>query len=166
MASEQLIRRALPADLEAISAIYDHEVLHGTSTFDTEPRTPEAARAWFDSHQSDLHPLIVSVDGSEVTAWGSLTAWSPRGAYRRTVEASVFVHPNHRGRGIGADLLLGIVDLARAAEHRVILGRIEAGNAASRRMLLRLGFSSIGVMHRVGEKFGRVLDVELFEMVL
>jgi GNAT superfamily N-acetyltransferase len=32
--------------------------------------------------------------------------------------------------------------------------------------MLRLGFRSVGVMHEVGEKFGRVLDVEMLELLL
>jgi L-amino acid N-acyltransferase YncA len=162
-----IIRLASFDDLLAVSAIYDREVLHGTSTFDTEPRSPEAQQAWWTSHQNDFHPLLVAVDPpSTVLGWGCLSPWSPRGAYARTVEGSVFVHTDHRSRGVGRALLEAIVDRARAAGHRVVLGRIEASNEASRKMLSKLGFSSIGVMHAVGEKFGRVLDVELFELVL
>jgi hypothetical protein len=33
-------------------------------------------------------------------------------------------------------------------------------------LLLGASFRSVGVMHAVGEKFGRVLDVESFELVI
>jgi phosphinothricin acetyltransferase len=110
--------------------------------------------------------LLVAEVGGEIAGWGSLTAWSPRGAYARTAEGSVFVDARFRRAGIGEALLVEIVEAARRAGHRVILGRIEAGNESSRRMLGRCGFRSVGVMHAVGEKFGRVLDVEVFELVL
>jgi L-amino acid N-acyltransferase YncA len=162
-----IIRSASFDELPALSAIYDHEVFHGTSTFDTEPRSPEAQQAWWASHQDHLYPLLVAVEPpSTVLGWGCLSPWSPRGAYARTVEGSVFVHADHRLRGVGRALLEAIVERARAASHRVVLGRIEASNEPSRKMLFKLGFSSVGVMHAVGEKFGRVLDVELFELVL
>ena len=154
------------ADLAAVCAIYNDEVAGGVATFDTEPREGDQARAWFDSHQNDSHPLVVlEIDGA-IAGWACLTPWSPRGAYARTAEGSVFVGRAFRGRGLGALLLARIVELARAAGHRVVLGRIEASNVASRRMLEHGGFRSVGTMHAVGEKFGRVLDVELFELVL
>jgi L-amino acid N-acyltransferase YncA len=37
-----IIRSASFDELPALGAIYDHEVFHGTSTFDTEPRSLEA----------------------------------------------------------------------------------------------------------------------------
>ena len=160
------IGRAALADLDAVSAIYNEEVLHGVATFDTEPRTGAAAREWFDSHQNDAHPLVVAELDGTVAGWASLTAWSPRGAYSRTVEGSVFVDRRFRGSGVGAALLAEIVLASRRARHRVVLGRVEAHNDVSRRMLDRAGFRSVGVMHAVGEKFGRVLDVEVFELVL
>jgi phosphinothricin acetyltransferase len=164
--SRVVVRRAALADLDAVSAIYDAEVLGTVATFDTEPRTPREARAWFDSHAGDAHPLFVAeVDGA-VAGWASLTPWSPRGAYARTVEGSVFVDARFRGGRVGAALLAQLAEAAGRAGHRVVLGRIEARNEASRRMLARAGFRSVGVMHAVGEKFGRVLDVEIFELVI
>jgi phosphinothricin acetyltransferase len=160
------IRRATLADLDAVSAIYNDEVLHGVATFDTEPRQGVAARVWFESHANDVHPLVVAEDAGEILGWACLSSWSPRGAYARTVEGSVFVDRGRRRHGLGAQLLADLVARARAARHRVILGRIESSNEASRRLLGAAGFVSVGVMHAVGEKFGKVLDVEVFEIVL
>jgi L-amino acid N-acyltransferase YncA len=78
----------------------------------------------------------------------------------------VFVAEGHRERGVGRELLVALIDGARQARHRVILARVESTNEGSRRLARSLGFASVGVMHQVGEKFGRVLDVELFELLL
>ena len=159
-------RPATHSDLEAIASIYDHEVRTGTATFDTEPRSPAEWQAWFDAHQSPSYPVIVACSSGRIFGWASLSAWSERGAYSRTVEASVFVDREHRNRHVGADLLRELIDSARSPGHRVVLGRIETGNEMSRKLLISAGFTSVGTMHRVGEKFGRLLDVELFEFVL
>lgn len=161
------IRAATAEDLDAIAAIYNDEVLCGTSTFDTEPRDHAAQHRWFASHDRARHPVLVALDPAAVVlGWASLSPWSDRGAYARTVEASVFVHAKHRRKGVGRFLLQGLLEEARRAGHRVVLGRIEAGNEASRHLLEVLGFSSVGVMHAVGEKFDRALDVEIFEYVV
>ena len=90
----------------------------------------------------------------------------PRGAYERTVEGSLFVRSGDRGRGVGRALNEALLKCARAAGHGVLIARIERGNEASRRLLEASGFSSVGLMHRVGEKFEKLLDVEVFELML
>lgn len=160
------VRTAVQEDLAAICEIYDHEVASGTSTFDTEPRGGERGRVWFDSHASDAYPILVAECDAGIVGWASLSPWSDRGAYARTVEGSLFVRATHRRMGVGRALHEALVERARRAGHGVLIARVESGNSASRELLLSSGFTSVGVMHRVGKKFGRLLDVELFEMAL
>jgi len=96
-----VIRAATPADLPAIVAIYNHEVLHGVATFDTEPWSVEEQTGWLAAHQSASHPCLVAEEAGTVVGWGTLSPWSSRCAYARAVEDSVYVHHAHRGRGIG-----------------------------------------------------------------
>jgi L-amino acid N-acyltransferase len=160
------VRAAREADLAAITAIYNEQVRCGTATFDTEPRGPEAARAWLAGHDPVRHPVLVAEEGGRVAGWASLTAWSPRGAYARTVEASVFVDGACRRRGAGRELVAALEAAARRAGHRVVLGRIEASNQASLSLFAAAGYRVVGVMHQVGEKFGRLLDVVVVELVI
>jgi L-amino acid N-acyltransferase len=160
------IRQGAVKDLSAVTAIYNEEVCGSTTTMDTEPRGDTAQREWFAVHTSTAYPLLVAEVGGNLVGWGTLSPWSPRGGYARTVEASVFVRRGARRGGVGAALLAALIEQAQRAGHRVVLGRIEATNEASRRLVLSVGFASVGVMHRVGEKFGRVLDVEIFELML
>ena len=88
-------------DLGAINDIYNHYVLCSTCTYQTEPETMEARRAWFEGH-GEKHPVTVAVDaGGRVVGWGSLSAFHKRAAYGRTVENSVYVHPEGSGGGSG-----------------------------------------------------------------
>ena len=93
-------------------------------------------------------------------------AWSERRAYDRTTEVSVYVHREHRRRKVGRTLLAELVGRARNAGLRVLLARIAEGNEGSTRLFRAAGFKSVGTMRRVGEKHGRVLDVELMEFHL
>jgi len=160
------IRPAAPADLPAIMDIYHDEVLHGTGTFDTQPLTEEKQRAWFEARAGGRHPLIVALENDRVVGWGSLHAWSDRRAYDRTAEVSVYVHRDHRNRGFGRALLGELIARARPAGLRVLLARIAEGNDGSLRLFGNAGFTSIGTMRRVGEKHGRVLDVEMMDLQL
>jgi phosphinothricin acetyltransferase len=160
------IRDASRADLPAIVAIYNHEVLHGVATFDTVPWTVDGQGEWFAEHGTPRRPLLVADEGGVVVGWGTLSAWSTRCAYARAAEDSVYVHDQHRGRGIGRALLEALVARARGAGLGVVLARIERSGEVSLALHRKLGFETIGTMRRVGEKFGRVLDVELLELHL
>jgi phosphinothricin acetyltransferase len=160
------IRPATAADLPLIMDIYHDEVRNGVGTFDTEPLGPEKQRAWLAVHDSPRYPLVVATEGGQTAGWGSLKPWSDRCAYARAAEVSVYVHRDHRGRGVGRALLADLIARAPGGDLAVLLARIARENAVSLTLFRNAGFKSIGTMRRVGEKFGRILDVELLDLHL
>ena len=163
---ELVIRDATIGDLPAIFDIYNEQVLHGTATFDTVPKDPVRDARWFNGRNLALHPVIVGEVGGVVVGWASLSAWSDRCAYARAAEESVYIHKDHRGRGHGRALLRAIIERGRDAGLGVLLARIAGDNPGSVRLHEELGFARIGTMRRVGEKFGRILDVEMMDLHL
>lgn len=164
MSRSMVIRAAREPDLPAIAEIYNYEVEHSTATFDTQPVTVKERRRWLAAHEPTRHPVIVAEVNDAVAAWACLSSWSERCAYARAAEVSVYVHREHRGCGIGRALLLDLIARARAAGLGVLLARIcTADGPASLRLHKSVGFQRVGTMRRVGEKLGRILDVELLE---
>lgn len=161
-----MIRDAVEGDLPGIFAIYDEQVLRGTATFETVPRTPAERRAWWESHPRERYPVIVAEEGGAILGWARLQPWSPRAAYARTAEDSVYVAAAARGRGVGRALLGELVARAGPAGIAVVVARIAEGNPASVRLHERAGFRPVGTMRRVGEKFGRILDVAILDLHL
>ena len=159
-------RPALLADLPRIFAIYNREVEGGVATFDIESREPGRDDEWLTA-RAPYHPVTVAVAEGKVVGWASIGPWSPRGAYRRTGEVSVYVDPVSRGAGIGRALLADLVGRARSLpEIHVLLARIAQPNPASVTVHEAVGFRSFGTQRRCGEKLGRILDVELFDLHL
>lgn len=160
------IRLAELRDLPRIFAIYNVEVLSGFATFDIEPREAGRDDEWL-SGRATYHPVTVAVAGDEVVGWASIGPWSPRGAYRRTGEVSVYVDRGRRGEGTGGLLLQDLVDRARGIDEiEVLLARIAQPNPASVAVHESAGFRSFGTQRRCGEKLGRILDVELLDLHL
>jgi len=159
------VRRATLGDARRIADIYNHYVAHSTATFDTEPKSVGERIAWLTEH-GDAHPVVVAeVDGA-VVAWGSLTPFRDRPAYRHTVEVAVYVEPGHTGIGLGPALLGHLIPAAREAGHHVVISQIVSDNQPSLKLAERAGFSEVGTMHEVGRKFDRWLDVVLLELRL
>ena len=159
------VRLAAPDDAEAIAAIYNHEVVTTTHTFDLVPRTLEEQRQWLVEH-SGAHPAIVAVSGPLVAGFASLTPYRSRPAYATTVEDSVYVHVDHRGRGVGKVLLAETIRLATVHGFHAMMARIVGGHDASIALHRACGFELVGVEREVGRKFGRWLDVALMQRLL
>ncbi len=159
------IRPAVLADLPEITAIYNEAISHTTATFDTEPKMVEEQAAWFKSHDEN-HPVMVAVITGQVVGWASLSRWSDRCAYDGTVELSVYVHHGHRGKGIGRKLMEVILAEGEKTGLHTIISRITTENRNSIHLHEWFGFNSIGIMREVGNKFGKLLDVQLMQKML
>jgi L-amino acid N-acyltransferase len=158
-------RPAGEEDLPRILEIYNHEVTSSTATYDTEPRTEEEHRRWF-HHHGPAYPVLVAEREGRVCGWASLSPWSDRLAYSRSVEVSVYVARECRRSGVGRLLMQALIAAARARGHHALLSRISADNEASILLHGALGFATVGTLREVGVKFGRLLDVVIMEMLL
>jgi L-amino acid N-acyltransferase len=162
------VRAAIESDLPAILAIYNEVIATSTAVYALEPATLDERRAWFTSRSSMGFPVLVAADpGDDVLGFASFGDW--RGAwpgYRYTVEHSVHVRHDVRGRGIGRALVESLFPLALGLGKHVMIGGIDAANDASIRFHERLGFERVAHFKEVGHKFGRWLDLVFMQRFL
>ena len=159
-----IIRPAKPDDLTAITDIYNEAILTTDATFDTETKTVESQKEWFESHDS-RNPILVAESDDLVIGWASLSKWSDRYAYSDTAEISVYVKDGYRGQGTGRQLIEQIIQAGEEVGLHTIISRITAGNEESIHLHAEFGFEHIGVMKEVGYKSGRLLDVVLMQKI-
>lgn len=152
-------------DAEAIRAIYNKEVVGSTVNFDLVPRTLEDQTLWLSQH-SGAYPAVVAVSGSAVVGFASLSPYRLRPAYATTAEDSVYVHGDHRGRGVGKVLLGHILGLAEQGGFHSVMARIVGDHEASIALHRSAGFRVVGTEREVGRKFGRWLDVALLQYMV
>lgn len=158
------IRPATVEDLKAITDIYNEAILTTDATFDLEPKTEEEQGIWLAGHDL-MHPVLVAELGGVVVGWASLSEWSPRAAYAGTVEISLYIKEEFRGKGAGRKLLEDIIQEGERVGLHTVLARITTGNAVSIHLHESLGFEQVGVMREVGQKFGRKLDVLIMQRI-
>ena len=162
-----IIRKAERTDIAELLEIYNYEVLNGVSTLDINPRTTEQWTDWFENHNIKNHPLIVSEENGAVTGYASLSSYRAKEAYASTVELSIYIHPEHRGKGVGTALMSEIVTMAKEdpTVHTVV-SVITSGNAASERLHDKFGFTFSGEIKEVGVKFGKYLDISNYYLIV
>jgi L-amino acid N-acyltransferase YncA len=159
-----IIRKATIDDLPAITEIYNQAILTTTATFDTEPKSLEEQKIWFESH-GPKYPVLLAEEDDRVIGWASLSRWSDRCAYSDTAEISLYIYEKERGKGIGRKLLEAIIREGEKAGLHSIIARIAEGNEVSIHLHLSAGFEHIGIMREVGRKFSRFLDVYLMQKI-
>jgi L-amino acid N-acyltransferase len=151
----------------AILAILNHAIVNSTALYDYKPRSPESMRVWFETKRKGAYPVIGAVgdDGALIgfVSYGTFRAFP---AYKYTVEHSVYVHHEHRGQGLGRELLTRIISRAGKQGYHVMVGCIDANNQASIRLHEKLGFTHSGTIKQAGFKFGRWLDLVLYQLTL
>jgi L-amino acid N-acyltransferase YncA len=159
-----IIRPAKPDDLADITGIYNEAILTTNATFDTETKTVEQQKEWFESHDA-RNPVFVAELDDVVIGWASLSRWSDRLAYADTAEISVYVKDGYRGSGTGRRLIEAIIQAGEKAGLHTVIARIVSGNIESLHLHEAFGFTHIGVMKEVGKKSGRLLDVHLMQKI-
>jgi phosphinothricin acetyltransferase len=151
----------------SILEILNEAIVHSTSVYDYRPRPLESMAPWFAGKLAHGFPVIGAVDSSGALAgfatYGTFRAWP---AYKYSVEHSVYVHKDHRSKGIGRMLLRALIDAARAQDLHLLIGGIDATNQVSIALHERIGFRHTGTIHQAGFKFGRWLDLAFYELHL
>ena len=164
--SHPILRLATAEDLPALNAIYNHYVLHSTATYQTTPETEAARLAWFHNRNLAHHPVVVAEQAGRIAAWGSLSPFGKREAFAKTVENSIYVHPDCHRRGLGRLLLQDQLQRAAAAGHRALIAAISSDQAPSLALHRTLHFAEVGRLLQVGWKFDQWLDLVYLQRLL
>jgi phosphinothricin acetyltransferase len=160
------IRNADPdKDAAACAAIYLPFVTDSATSFDEEPPTP-ASFADKINHLSESYPFLVATEDKEVLGYAYASEYRARVAYRWSAEVSVYIHAEHRGRGVGQRLYEVLLELMTKQGFRVAVAAITVPNDASISLHERCGFQEVGVFRRIGFKLGEWRDVAFLELQL
>jgi len=156
------LRLAIPDDAPAMATIYNQGIEDRVATFETRLRMPQEIEQWFDG----IHPIVVLETDGQVIAFASTSVYRPRPCYAGIAEFSVYVERAWRGRGAGRRALEGLMQEAEKAGFWKLVSRVFVENAASRALLLTLGFREVGVYEKHAQLDGAWRDVVIVERLL
>ena len=151
----------------SILSIFNDAIANSTALYDYALRTPDSMASWFAAKAQKQYPIIgLESDAGELLGFATYGMFRERPAYKYTVEHSIYIDTRYRGRGHGRVLLEAIVAEAVKQDYHVMVGGIDASNAVSIRLHERLGFTHCGTVKQSGFKFGRWLDLALYQKIL
>ena len=160
------IRSAKIEDLEAILEIYNDVILNSTAVYQNDPHTIEMRLEWYQDRIRNGYPVVVAELNGCVIGFASYGPFRTAQGYQFTVEHSLYLHQDYRGRGFAKPILQWLVYDAREKGYHVMLGVIDSSNEASIRLHAKCGFEDCGSMKQVGFKFGKWLDVAFMQLIL
>jgi L-amino acid N-acyltransferase len=163
----QIIECNFQDHAQAILNIYNEAIINSTALYDYHPRTMDNMVAWFKDKRLGQYPVVgVTNESKDLMGFASYGVFRARPAYKYSVEHSVYVHVNHRGKGIGKILMAQIIERAKAQQYHLLVGGIDADNQTSIVLHEKFGFTHSGTVTQAGFKFGRWLDVAFYQLIL
>jgi phosphinothricin acetyltransferase len=155
------------AQLPEMLEMFNDAIINTTSVYDYIPRTKEFMVDWYNSKLKGGYPLIGLFDiHGNLLGFGTYGSFRSRPAYKYSIEHSIYVRKDMRGRGYGKVLLKEIIEQAIRDDYHVIVGGIDSDNAISISFHEKMGFEFSGKIKHAGYKFGKWLDLSFYQLIL
>ena len=147
--------------------ILNQAIISSTALYDYKPRTVDTMVGWFKQKNIGGFPVIGATnDAGQLmgfATYGTFRAWP---AYKYSVEHSVYIHMDHRGKGLGRLLMQQLIISARRQQYHTMIGGIDISNIASISLHEKLGFTHAGTIKQAAYKFDRWLDLGFYQLLL
>ena len=167
MGASLIVRDAAAADLPAVAALYGHSVRTGAGSFEYEPPDHAEMTGRFARIRDLGLPWLTAESGGAFAGYAYAGPFRMRAGYGWLVEDSVYVSPEHQGRGVGATLLNALIERCESQGLRQMVAVIGDGaNAASIRLHERCGFTHAGAFRSAGWKLDAWRDVIFMQRAL
>jgi L-amino acid N-acyltransferase YncA len=162
------IRPAKISDIPAITRIYAHGVVHGTSSFELAPPDETEMARRMNELTGNGFPYLTAEIGGVLGGYAYAGLYRTRPAYRFTLEDSVYVAPDMQRRGVGRALLDALIEACEARGFRQMIAVIgdSPNQAGSIGLHEAVGFRHVGILRDVGFKLGGWRDTLLMQRAL
>ena len=160
------VRHATESDVPAMLEIYNEIILNTTAVWHNEPHTLQMRQEWFALKTEQGYPVFVAEQNGVITGFSTIGPFRPWVGYRFTVENSVYVSAENRGKGIAKLLMPPIIEAAKQLKLHAIVAGIEASNEASIALHNKFGFVEVAHFKEVGFKFNRWMDLKFLELIV
>ena len=160
------IKTATEEDIPTLLEIYNDIIINTTAVWHEEPHTLVMRQEWFELKKEQGFPVFTAIEDGKVIGFSTIGPFRPWFGYRYTVENSVYVASDSRGKGIAKLLMPPLIDAVKQLGLHAIVAGIEATNEASIALHEKFGFVEVAHFKEVGFKFNRWMDLKFLELII
>ena len=157
-----LIRPARHSDSAAIAGIWNLVIRDSVFTFDSVEKTGEEIGRLISEKAGCGHPFLV-VEEAGIVGFATYGQFRPGAGYMQSMETTIHLLPEVRGRGIGRKLIGELEQCARRRGVHCLIAGISGENLDAISFHEAIGYTHAGRIPRVGLKFGRRFDLVLMQ---
>jgi L-amino acid N-acyltransferase YncA len=159
------IRCAKIEDAQHIIDIYNWYIINTIITFETDPVSLAEMQERI-CEKLQHHDWLVAEINNEIIGYAYYGVFRARAAYRHTVESTIYLSKNFKGRGLGLPIYSALIDSAKNKGFREMLGVIALPNPESIKLHQKAGFNEAGLMKNIGFKFDTYIDVAILQKTI
>ena len=161
-----MIRTIQERDYQAVTHIYNHYIRNTVISFEErEIDSGEVAARVNKVKSAGLWWLVCEAE-SHILGYAYASTWNERSAYRNTVEISIYLDPETRGRGYGTELYRELFRLLKNKKIHTAIAGIALPNPASVKLHEKFGMEKTSHFREVGYKFDQLIDVGYWQVIL
>lgn len=161
-----MIRPATADDAPALAALWNPWITGTAVTFNPTPKTADDLAAMIAARRAAGHEFLLAQDEGRLLGFATYAQFRSGAGYARSMEHTVILAPEARGRGTGRALMLALEDHARAAGAHQMIAGVSGENPEGRAFHDRLGYRLVATVPQAGYKFGRFMDLWLMQKFL
>lgn len=135
-------------------------------TFNSIEKTPQDVAALILTRQNAGYPFVVARESDHLLGFSTYGQFRTGSGYAWTMEHTVILDPEARGRGIGRALLAHIETIAQERKIRSMIACVSGDNADAIAFHQRLGYVETGRVQQAGYKLGKWLDTVFLQKML
>lgn len=148
-----------------VREIYNYYVLNSTISFHTGEVSLEEMRDNVLLPDPRFKSFVI-LQNDAVCGYVLITRHKNKQAYDASGEVTIYLKPEYTGQGIGGLALDFIEDIAREQHFHTLVATVCAENGHSSSLFEHKGYESCAYYKEIGFKFGRRLDIRVFQKIL
>lgn len=160
-----MIRDAKIEDAQDICGIYNHYIKNTPITFETERVSKNTMVERIVNISENFFWIVYEEDG-RILGYAYASSFKSRSAYNNSVECSIYIRADEKGKGIGSTLLSQLINRCRKRGFHTIIGTITLPNESSIALHEKFGFKKAAHFKEVGYKFNTWIDVGSWQLLL
>lgn len=165
-AGNSFIRIASFSDIGQITEIYNQGIQDRIATLESTIKSMEEMIAWFKNKSSRHKVLVINDENNVVKGWASLNVFNARECYQGVTDLSIYIRRENRGQGLGKELLLALIEMAKhMGFYKMVLTTLAVNNAGHK-LYQSVGFTKVGTYVKQGILDGKWVDVNIMEKFL